>query len=364
MATGAVYSTPMRRPHKILKGLWLFSLVARTAAAQSGIFTVGTATAAPGQKATGYLEVPAGADPAAHIPVIVIRGAKPGRTLAPVAGLHGTEYASVIALYKLITLVDPRDVSGTLIVLPLVNIPSFEQMVPHVNPVDGKSMNRFYPGRLDGTQTERASFIITREVVERCDDLIDLHGGDLDESLRPYSYWFRSKDPAVDTASRELVVAFGLDHIIIFDDFPKDPGASRYLDATAIVRGKPAIAVEAGFAGTVEPEDVDVLVRGCLSVMRHLRILPGSPTPVEHPVWIAKAVTVTSDEGGVFYPLVGRGTYVEKGMKIGYVTDYFGKTLSETRAPVAGVVLHIRPVPSLRKGDTIIDIGELAPSVP
>jgi predicted deacylase len=93
-------------------------------------------------------------------------------------------------------------------------------------------------------------------------------------------------------------------------------------------------------------------------------MLAGSPTPVEHPVWIGKAVSVTSDEGGVFYPLVARGTYVEKGMKVGYVTDYFGKTVSETRAPVAGVVLHIRPVPSLKKGDTIIDIGELSPSVP
>ena len=69
--------------------------------------------------------------------------------------------------------------SGTVIVVPLINIPSFEQKVPHVNPVDRKSMNRFYPGKMDGTQTERASFLITKQVVEQCDHLIDLHGGDL-----------------------------------------------------------------------------------------------------------------------------------------------------------------------------------------
>src|SRR5678816_814028 len=73
-----------------------------------------------------------------------------------------------------------------------INIPSFEQKVPHLNPVDKKSMNRFYPGKIDGSQTERASYLITKQVVEQCDHLIDLHGGDLDESLRPYSYWTKT----------------------------------------------------------------------------------------------------------------------------------------------------------------------------
>ncbi|HEX3586270.1 MAG TPA: succinylglutamate desuccinylase/aspartoacylase family protein, partial [Candidatus Angelobacter sp.] len=118
-------------------------------------FTVGTATAGPGQKATGILEVPAGVDAATSIPVVVVRGAKPGPVLALVSGAHGTEYASIIALEKVIQSLDPAEVSGTVIILPLVNIASFEQKVPHVNPVDGKSMNRFYPGKQDGTQTER-----------------------------------------------------------------------------------------------------------------------------------------------------------------------------------------------------------------
>src|SRR5438046_1962629 len=169
-------------------------------------FTVGTATAAPGQKATGYLEVPAGSDAATSIPVVVVRGAKPGPVLALVSGSHGTEYASIIALEKVIPLLDPAQVSGTVIILPLVNIPSFEQKVPHVNPVDGKSMNRFYPGKADGTQTERASYLITREIVEKCDHLIDFHGGDLDEDLRPYSYWTPTGNPTQDAISKELVL--------------------------------------------------------------------------------------------------------------------------------------------------------------
>ena len=341
----------------------LLLLLAGTSAAQDRqTFTVGNATAARGQKATGSIEVPAGVDAALSIPVAVVNGAKPGPVLALVAGAHGTEYTSIIALEKLIGLLNPAEISGTVIIVPLINIQSFEQKVPHVNPVDKKSMNRFYPGKIDGTQTERASYLITKEVVEKCDHLIDLHGGDLDESLRPYSYWTKTGNEKQDAISREMLLAFGLDTIIISTDRPKDPQASRYLENTATTRGKPSITAEAGYAGTVETDDLNALINGCLNVMRYLKMLPGSLTVVEHPVWIEKVVTIASDQTGIFYPLVKRGTYVEQGMKVGYVTDYLGKVIFEARAPVAGVVLYVCAVPSMTKGATIANIGVVAQS--
>jgi uncharacterized protein len=344
---------------RIVLLLTILAAFAAAAAAQNS-FTVGTATAAPGQKATGAIEVPAGVDAATSIPVAVFHGAKPGPVLALVSGSHGTEYASIIALEKLIQSLDPAQITGTVILLPLVNIPSFQQKVPHVNPVDGKSMNRFYPGKQDGTQTERASWLITKQVVERCDYLIDYHGGDLDENLRPYSYWPKTGDAKHDATTHDMVLAFGLDHIIIWADGPKDPNASRYLDNTANTRGKPAIAVEAGYSGTVQNEDVQALVNGTLSVMRYLKMLPGSPGQVKRPVWFGKIDTVTSEFDGVFYPLVQRGVHVEKDAKIGYVTDYFGKTIFEAHAPAAGVILYICGVPSMKKGDTVANVGEIA----
>ncbi|HEV8368176.1 MAG TPA: M14 family metallopeptidase [Pyrinomonadaceae bacterium] len=322
-------------------------------------FTVGTATASRGQKATGTIEVPAGSDAALSIPVAVFHGAKPGPVLALVSGAHGTEYASIVALEKVIGLLNPAEISGTVIVIPLINIPSFEQKVPHVNPVDRKSMNRFYPGKMDGTQTERASFLITKQVVEQCDHLIDLHGGDLDESLRPYAYWTKMGNLKQDEISREMLIAFGLDHIIISVDRPKDPQASRYLENTATTRGKPSITVEAGHAGTVEADDVNALVDGCLSVMRYLKMLSGQPTMIEHPVWIERVSNVVSDQTGMFYPLVKRGTWVEQGMKLGYVTDYLGKVIFEARAPLSGIVLYICAVPSMTKGATVANVGVL-----
>src|ERR1051326_5048458 len=324
-------------------------------------FTVGNAAAARGEKAYGSIEVPAGVDAALSIPVVIANGAKPGPVLALVSGAHGTEYASIIALEKVIARIDPAQLSGTVIIVPLVNINSFEQKVPHVNPVDKKSMNRFYPGKMDGTQTERAAYLITKEVVDKCDHLIDLHGGDLDESLRPYSYGTTTGNEKQDQMSRKMVLAFGLDHIIISADRPKDPQASRYLENTATTRGKASITAEAGHAGTVETDDLNALINGCLNVMHYLKMLPGQPAVVEHPVWIEKVITLASEQTGIFYPQVKRGTYVQQGMKVGYVTDYFGKTIFEARAPVSGIVLYVCAVPSMTKGATIANIGAVAP---
>jgi predicted deacylase len=344
----------LQRP--IAAGLMLLLTVV-AAGQDRKTFKVGTASANRGQKVTGTIEVPAGSDAALSIPVAVVHGAKPGPVLALVAGSHGTEYASIIALEKLIAQLNPADIAGTVIIVPLINIPSFEQKVPHLNPVDKKSMNRFYPGKMEGTQTERASYLITKEVVEQCDHLIDLHGGDTDESLRPYSYWTKTGNEKQDQISREMVLAFGLDHIIISTDRPKDPQASRYLENTATTRGKPSITAEAGYAGTVETDDVNALIDGCLNVMRYLKMISGAATVVQQPVWIERIATLASEQTGIFYPLVKRGTYVEQGMKVGYVTDYFGNVSFEARAPAAGIVLYICAVPSMTKGATIANIG-------
>jgi predicted deacylase len=333
------------------------SVSAQTGADPRATLKVGTAVAARGQKVTGVIAVPAGVDAATTISVVVVHGATPGPVLAVVSGLHGTEYASILAVERLIQLLDPAQIAGSVILVPLVNVPSFEQKIAHVNPVDGKSMNRFYPGRMEGTQTERASFLITREVVEQCDHLIDLHGGDLDESLRPYAYWTVTGNMAQDQVSKEMLLAFGLDHIIISADRPKDPAASRYLENTASTRGKPSITAEAGHAGTTDPDDIAALVSGCVNVMRYLRMIPGAAAVIENPVWIERAVAVASEQTGIFAPLVKRGAYVQSGMKIGYVTDYVGKVLYEARAPESGVVLFIRAVPSMTKGETVASIG-------
>jgi predicted deacylase len=342
------------------KIFYLLLLAASVNLTRAADVTVGTATAHAGQKATGFIQVAAGVDAATSIPVIVINGAKPGPKLAIVAGAHGTEYASIIALEKLGQTIDAADVSGTLIVVPLINLASFAQKVPHLNPVDGKNMNRMYPGKADGTQTERASWAIATQVIEKSDYLIDLHGGDLDENMRSYSYWPQTGKEQLDSASRAMVLAFGLDHIIIQkNQAPAVPGATS-ISRFAEDKGKPTIIAEAGHAGTTNASDVEALVRGCENVMRHLKMLQGPAAPVQHPLWIGPITTVRSDREGIFYALVVPDAYVQQGMVIGYVTDYFGANRVDITAPVSGVVLYICAVPSMKKSDTIANIGEIA----
>jgi uncharacterized protein len=351
-----------RNSKSALIAVSLFLLISSASSQQP--FTVGSASAQPGTKSTGFLDVPPGSDAGTKIPVVVIQGKKPGPVLTLASGSHGTEYSSIIAVEELINKLNPTDISGTVILLPLINTASFEQKVPHVNPVDGKSMNRFYPGKQDGTQTERASWVITHEIVDRSDYLVDFHGGDLDESLRPYAYWSPIGNAKQDAASRGMVEAFGLDTIILVKERPTDPNGAKYLDNNASLRGKPSIAVEAGYAGTTDPSDIAALTTGTISVMRYLKMVPGNATAIEHPVWIAKIDTVASSETGIFYPLVKRGNYVAAGTKIGYVTDYFGNVIDEAHAPGAGVVLYVCAVPSMKRGDTVAFVGEVAAQAP
>jgi uncharacterized protein len=320
-------------------------------------FTVGTATASRGQKVYGVIKVPAGSDAGYDIPVAVVHGAKPGPVLAVVAGSHGSEYASIIAVEDLIGVVNPANVSGTLILVPIVNIPSFEKITPHVNPTDNKSMNRYYPGDPKGTQTDRASYMMTKEVVNKCDHLIDLHGGDLDENLRPYSYWTVTGNQKQDDFSKAMVLAFGLDHIIISADRPKDPKASRYLENTASTMGKPSFTAEAGRSGPVEAADAKMLTDGVLHVMGHLKMTAERAAPVANPVWVEKVVTIAAEHDGVFRPSVNRDAHVTKGAKIGAITDYLDRPVQEIVAPDTGIILFVRAVPSLKKGDTLANVG-------
>src|SRR5271165_5494737 len=116
----------MRRPSFFTASILIAALFCLPLYAQTK-FSVGTTSAAPGEKSNGYLEVPAGIDAATNIPVVVINGAKPGKVLALVSGAHGTEYVSILATEKLIAAIDPAQLSGTVILIPLINIPSFEQ---------------------------------------------------------------------------------------------------------------------------------------------------------------------------------------------------------------------------------------------
>ena len=324
---------------------------------QSSSFSVGSATAQRGTTATGVIAVPAGSDSALDIPVGVIHGARPGPVVAFVAGSHGTEYSSIIAMQRLIPRIDASKLAGTVIVVPIINIASWTQMTPHVNPIDRKGMNSSYPGDSSGTQTQRALAMMTSQVVARADVVVDLHGGDLDENLRPYSYWFRGGKPAQDSAGLALIMAFGLDHVIVTDVDPSAPNAGRSLSGQALVRGKTVLVAEAGRSGVVAPGDVTSLVDGSLNVLAALKMIDRRYANVRHPIWLDGAgARVAADSAGVFIAAVERDTRVKKGQLLGYTTDFLGRKTGDVRSPIDGLVTFIRGVPSMWPRATLVNV--------
>ncbi len=115
------------------------------------------------------LEVPAGADPGARIPVTTVRGARPGPVLALIAGNHGYEYPPILALQQFRGQIAPAQLSGTIVMVQVANMPSFLGRTVYFSPVDGKNLNRVYPGKQDGTVSERIAWAITKEVIEKAD---------------------------------------------------------------------------------------------------------------------------------------------------------------------------------------------------
>ena len=332
-------------------------------AQQTTPMTVGSATAAPGTTAYGAISVPAGSDSGLQIAVAVIRGVRAGPTVAFVAGSHGTEYTSIIAMQRLIARIDAKKLGGTVIIAPLLNVASFEAMTPHVNPVDHKGMNSSYPGNEHGTQTERALAAVAHQIVAPADVIVDLHGGDLDEDLRPYSYWYRGGRAAQDSAGLKLVLAFGLDHVIVTDIDPAAPTAGRSLSGYALTHDKTVLIAEAGRSGIVAPTDLNLLIDGSLNVLGELKMLARPVTRVAHPVWLAGAgKRVQADAGGVFSAAVPRDTKVKAGQIVGHTTDYLGRPTGEIRAPIDGLVTFIRGVPSMSPRATLVNVAPILQS--
>jgi uncharacterized protein len=349
-------STALRAAPFLLLPAWRVTVVT----AQQGAITVGGVTARAGEMTSGFIAVPAGVDSATRIPITVARGRQPGPTLALVGGTHGSEVAPIVALQRLRALVDPQALRGTLILVHVANMPSFLNRTVYRGPWDGKNLNRVYPGRADGTVSERIAYAITRDVIERADYLVDMHAGDGNESLRPYTYWSKlGLDPRADSLAREMALAWGNDHIVIDTERPRDPAASVYTQNTAHLRGKPAITTETGYLGVAAEEAVARNVSGALRLMRHLRMIPGSAERVEHPLWLDRTEVLTSPATGIWYPQVERGQTVQKGTVLGLVTDFFGAKAGEVRAPFAGVVLYVIGTPPTSKDEPLAMVGHM-----
>lgn len=321
-------------------------------------FLIGPLKVLPGEAVSGFLEVPAREGRGTSIPVSVIHGAKKGKTLALVAGIHGYEYPPILALYRLKTMIDPKELSGTLVMVHIANLPSFQRRTVYYGPDDWKNLNRVFPGDPAGTLSQRTAYVLLEDVVKRCDGLIDLHCGDGNEALVPYTYWMISGDKKLDDFTRRMALAFGIPYIIIDESRTKDLKDSKYLGNTALLLGKPAITTESGLLGRTDEEAIRRNMDGILGVMRLFQMIEGQPDAVD-PVWIDRYEVVYSQTDGLFYPQAEMGYYVVKGQNVGYVTDFLGRVKEEVRAPFSGLLLYIINTPPTSRGEPLFEVGRI-----
>jgi predicted deacylase len=346
----------MNRLHTSVASLAL-CLFTATASAQTP-FTVGSVTAAPGTVASGSLTIaPRGGDTGTEIPFSIVHGATAGPVLALVAGTHGMEYVPILALQKMRTTIDPKTLKGTVIMIHVANMPSFLGRTIYYSPADGKNLNRVFPGKADGTLSERIAEAITREVITRATHVVDLHCGDGNESLAPYSYWITTGPAGIPDQGKAMALAFGLNTIVVDGSRPTDAAASVYLSNTAITRGKPALTTETGGMAVVDSASIALVENGVRGLMRHLKMQATGPAPAAAPNLLAKTQVITSNSTGILRALVQKGQVVAMGAKIAQITDFHGKVLEEITAPFAGQVLYVVATPPIKKGEPVAMLG-------
>lgn len=327
-------------------------------------FSIADMLVPPGQSMSGEIHVAAlGDDPGTFIPVTVFHGSKPGPVMSFIAGIHGSEYSPILSMQQLPTLLDPQELSGTVIIVHIANMPSFQSRTVYYGPRDQKNLNRSFPGSPDGTITERIADTITREVIAVSDYLIDIHSGDGNESLRPSyaAYYGNGGTPEVNAESRRLAVAFGFETVVLMGGTYNSIEEGIYTSAQAIARGIPAMDVESGELGLVNNRFIDPITQGAINVLREFDMISGEAESPQNPFFVKNRSRIYSEYDGIWHadPLVQTGDYVTAGTRLGRITDYFGNELETIRAPASGVLIILFGTPPVNEGDNIVVIGEI-----
>lgn len=310
---------------------------------------IGNTSAAAGKKSMGVQQITIGGY-TLNIPVFLINGRQDGPTLAVTGGIHGAEYASIEAALQLGRSLSPDSLHGRVIVAPVVNIPAFKARSIYICPMDGINPNRVFPGKADGGLTEQLAAWIFQNIIRQGDYFVDLHGGDLNEALVPFTLIPKSGNPAVDEKSMEMARIFGIRYQVV--DVLKGSTCQAAADA-----GIPAILTESGGQGVWKPEHVAAHTTGLSRLLRHLGMMEGPPLePMPFQV-MQQFVWMRSQHDGFYYPKVQVADMVREGQDLGHVADFEGNVLQEMPAPVSGAVLFCVSSLAMNKGDPLLAIG-------
>jgi hypothetical protein len=259
-------------------------------------------------------------------PVLLAHGLKRGPVLCLTAAVHGDELNGVEIVRRVLGELDPQELSGTVIGVPIVNLMGFLRGSRYLP--DRRDLNRYFPGNPRGSAASRIAYLFFRQIVRNCDYLVDFHTGSLDRTNLPQLRADLS-DPRV----YEFTQYFGATSVL------HHHGATGTLRRVASESGIPTVTFELGEPRTLQPEHVDFGVLAIDTLIGKLGMLNRSRLWAEkQPVFYASR-WVRSDQGGILITNVKLGAKVREGDVLGTVTNPLSNEVMQVRSPFGGRVL-------------------------
>jgi N-alpha-acetyl-L-2,4-diaminobutyrate deacetylase len=278
----------------------------------------------PGRQA-GYLRAPESRNTSGwavvEIPLYVFKHGS-GPTLLLTGGVHGDEYEGQIALSRLAQTLELQELSGRLILIPAVNLPAAVNGT-RTSPIDGRDINRCFPGNPAGTFSEMLAHFIASRIVPLADAAVDLHTAGHSAECTPSTNMHFVDDAALLARTMAAAAAFGAPYNVVF--WGVDEGAT--LTSTVERGNKLCIGTEIGGWGRVSVEGVRLGERGVRNMLKHLGMLSGTPDTLQrdgapgtrHMMVRDPAAYSFAPARGIFEPLHVAGSVVHKGQAAGYL---------------------------------------------
>ncbi|HEY9017202.1 succinylglutamate desuccinylase/aspartoacylase family protein [Thiomicrospira sp.] len=309
--------------------------------------TLGGQTIQPGERRTVDLEVgKLYTHSPITMPVQVLCGRQAGPVMFVSAAIHGDELNGVEIIRRLLKVPGLRQLKGTLIAVPIVNLHGFINQSRYLP--DRRDLNRSFPGSEKGSLAGRVARLFLDEIVERSTHGIDLHTGAIHRSNLP-----QIRANLDDPQTLDLARAFGTP--VILNSDLRD-GSLR---EAAAKKGIPVLLYEAGEALRFDELAIRGGVQGILRVMRQLAMLPKSrkPPPAE-PIMARSSAWVRAPQDGIFRASVKQGQRVIKDQTLlGRVSDPFGESEVEVWSPISGIIIGQLHLPLVNEGEALFHIA-------
>ena len=280
-------------------------------------------------------------------PVVVLHGVRPGPVLCLTAGIHGDELNSVEIVRRIANAVDPADLGGTLITVPVVNLFGFSRSSRYLP--DRRDLNRYFPGTPYGSIASRIAHSFFSEVMSHCDALVDFHTGSFDRRNLPQIRADLS-NPKV----REFTHGLGATPVL------HSSGSRGMLRTASTQAGIPALTFEVGGPGELEPEKIHYGEQAIHTLLHKLGMTRDRPTWDEPQPIYYESTWVRADVGGLLLGEVELGQYVDFGQVLGVVIDPLNNTERELVSPVSGRVIGMARNQIVLPGFAMFHLGEEA----